>query len=121
MILDIVRTVNAAKNMKLKDTFQFMEFDDVSKEVEKDGPDTLEIWAAVKVPFEGTLPESYKVLNLLIGDWVGKHKDELTKVIHDKLKGHFKQHYPESDLSEFDGTEETSIWLDQLEDRKSVV
>ena len=116
MLIDLVRMVNAAKNLKLGDTFEFVKFDDISKEIEQDGPEeTIEIWASVKVPFTGKIPESYKILNLVIGDWVSDHGEELTKVLHDKLVGHFKEHYPDSDTSELGGGEETSIWMDQLD------
>jgi hypothetical protein len=116
MLVDLVRMVNAAKTMALGDTFEFIKFDDISKEVEKDGPETIEIWASVKIPFKGKIPESYKILNLMIGDWVADHEEDLTRVIHEKLVEHFKEHYPESDTSELNtGGEDTSIWMDQLD------
>jgi hypothetical protein len=118
-MLDFIRELNAAKKFIIKDQFSFIEFDDVSKEhIQKTQtiPETLEIWAAVKIHYEGEMPESYKVLNLLIGDWVEKHTRELTPVIYKELKSHFKKHYDEkSDISDLEKTEESPIWQDQLD------
>jgi hypothetical protein len=116
MIVDYIRQIRALKNFKLADKFEFEEFDDITPEgltETEPVPEHIEIWAAIQVPFEGTLPESYKVLNLIIGDWVGQHEKELTTLIHGKLKEHFKANYPNSDTSEMD--EDSAIWTDQLD------
>ena len=116
MIVDYIRQIRALKNFKLADKFEFEEFDDITPEgltETEPVPEHIEIWAAIKVSFEGTLPESYKVLNLIIGDWVGQHEKELTTLIHGKLKEHFKANYPNSDTSEMD--EDSAIWTDQLD------
>jgi len=127
MMIDFIRQINAAKNFSIKDDFSFVEFDDITAEEFneiKTLPDVLEIWAAVKVNYDGTLPESYKVLNLMIGENVQK----LTTEIHTQLKGHFGKNYPDSDSSELENMENSAIWLDQLdympiinEDDKSLV
>jgi hypothetical protein len=115
MLLDYVRLVNASKKFKLKDDFNFLSFDDVSLEDlgEDEIPEHLEIWASVKIFYDGEIPDSYKALNLIIGDWVEKHEDELTEVIHEKLKEHVTKNYPDAvhDLDFGD----SSIWLDQLD------
>jgi hypothetical protein len=116
MIVDYIRQIRALKNFKLEDKFEFEEFDDITPEgltETEPVPEHIEIWAAIQIPFEGTLPESYKVLNLIIGDWVGQHEKELTMIIHGKLKEHFKANYPNSDTSEMD--EDSAIWTDQLD------
>ena len=116
MLLDYMRLVNAAKKFQLKDNFDFLEFDDMSLEdLEEDvtTPDHLEIWASVRIFFDGEIPDSYKSLNLIIGDWVEEHEDELTKAIHEKLKVHVGEKYPEAahDLD----LDDSSVWLDQLD------
>jgi len=131
MLEDFIRIVNAAKNFKIKDDFEFISFDDITKEdVENgDSPETIDIWAAVKIFYDGKLPESYKALNLMIGDWVEKNITPLTEVIHGELRAHFKEHYPESDSEELEQLDESAIWTDQLdympakssEDEKSLV
>ena len=118
MLLDYVKQIYAKKNFKISDKFEFHSFDDITPEIlteEAPVPDHIEIFAAVKVFYEGVLPESYKTINLLISDWVVENTKKLTPVIHTHLKGHFNTLYPQSDLSEMEGTEETSIWEDQLE------
>ena len=117
-LLDFIRKINAAQNFDLKDNFEFIAFDDISAEHIKgnnEAPDMLEIWAAVKVLFEGDVPESYKVLNLMIGDWVESNISKLTPTIHLELKKHFQENYPESDAMELDQMDDTAIWLDQLD------
>jgi len=115
MLVDYVRIINSLKKMKFKDTFEFISFDDISLEdlAKDEVPDHLEIWAGVRISYEGELPESYKALNLMIGDWVEGHEEELTEVIHEKLKAYIHEKYPdaEADIS----SDDTSIWLDQLD------
>ncbi len=118
---EFVRVINAAKKFKIKDDFEFIGFDDISKDhlqEHENLPEMVEIWCAVKIKYDGELPESYKALNLIIGDWVEKNEKELTKVIHGKLKPHLDKHYPDSDSSDFENEEfedESTIWLDQLD------
>jgi hypothetical protein len=118
LIRDIIRQLHAAQKFSIKNEFEFIEFDDITAEefdAEKLFPDVLEIWAAVKISFEGELPESYKTLNLLIGDWVEAHADSLTTEIHNQLKTHFNENYPDSDSSALDELETSAVWLDQLD------
>jgi len=116
-LIDFIRELNAAQKFKIKDQFEFQEFDDISaghiKET-KTIPETLEIWAAVKIHYEGELPESYKALNLLIGDWVEKHTNQLTPVMYKELQKHFKKNY-EGDFSALEKSEDSPIWQDQLD------
>lgn len=118
-MLDIfVRTISAASKFSLKPDFEFISFDDVSAEdmEDKDSvPGELDLWAAVKVFYDGQVPESYKALNLLIGDWVEKNVDALTRVLHEQLKQHFGSNYPESEISDLDQVEDSAVWLDQLD------
>jgi hypothetical protein len=115
MLLDYMRLVNAAKKFNIKDDFKFLSLDDITLEdLSKDEiPEQIEIWASVRLNYDGELPESYRTLNILIGDWVENHEDELTKVIHEHLKEHVEKNYPDAthDLD----TDESSIWLDQLD------
>lgn len=118
MLLDYIRQINAGKKFSLDDSFEFVEFDDITQEEITETSvalDAVEIWASVKIPFKGALPDSYRVLNYMIADWVEKNEDDLTKVIHEKLVEHFKESYPDSDPSELISTEESVIWSDQLD------
>jgi hypothetical protein len=118
MLIDYIRLVHATQNFKIKDKFEFLDFDDITSEINKEddsAPEGLEIWAAVKIFYGGKVPDSYKILNLTIGDWVAAHEKELTKVIHEKLKGHFSIAYPDSDASDVHEESDSSIWEDQLD------
>ncbi len=131
LVNDFMRIVNAAKNFKIKEDFEFISFDDITKEDVENGdtPDTIDIWAAVKIFYDGKLPDSYKALNLIIGDWVEKNVDSLTEVIHKELRDYFLEHYPESNSEDLEQLDESVIWTDQLdympakssEDEKSLV
>lgn len=114
---DFVRIINAAKKFKIKDNFEFISFDDITHETGglKDEPGSIEIWAAVKIFYDGELPNSYKALNLIIGDWVEKNNTELSKVLHTELKDHFKEKYKDSDSEDLDKLDESAIWSDQLD------
>jgi len=116
-LIDFIRQIKAAQNFHIKDKFEFQEFDDVSaghiKET-KEIPETLEIWAAVKIYYEGDLPEDYKTLNLLIGDWVQSHRDQMTPIIMKELKKHFEKNY-EGDFSDLEKSGESPVWEDQLD------
>ena len=117
MLIDFVRKINAEQNFRILDQFEFIELSDAAAEGVSElssVPDVLDIISVIKVHYDGQAPESYKVLNLMIGDWVEQHLDELTKVIHEKLKGHFQEYYPNSDISDMD-EEDTAIWTDQLD------
>jgi len=117
MLLDYIKQINASKSFKISDKFNFVNFDDITSEsTEGDSaPDHIEIWAAIKINYEGKVPDSYKALNFIIGDWVVKNSDELTDLIHDRLKGHFDEFYPNSDTSAITAENDSAIWDDQLD------
>jgi len=117
MMLDFVRKIMAEQTFSLAGKPEFLEFDDVTGETITEYtpvPNVLDIYATVKIGYQGAVPESYKALNLIIGDWVEAHMADLTKLIHDNLKNHFSTYYPESDASGLD-EEDTAIWTDQLD------
>lgn len=117
MLIDYIRQVHATQKFKINNDFEFLDFDDITHEDmdDKSVPEHIEIWAAVKINYDGEAPDSYKILNLTIGDWVASHEKDLTKVIHKNLKDHFSGSYPESDTSDVHEESESSIWLDQLD------
>lgn len=117
MLADLIRVINAGKKFKIKDDFEFISFDDITKEEVDNGdsPETIDIWAAVKINYDGEIPDSYKALNLLIGDWVEKNVSSLTKVIHGELRSYFKEHYPDSNSEDLEQLDESVVWTDQLD------
>jgi len=113
MLLDYIRQMHASQNFKISDDFKFVEFDDLTREGLKDGeePEQLEIWAGVKIKYSGEIPESYRTLNYIIGEWVDQNREALTKSIQEPLIEHARSFY---DGSEVD-LEDTMIWEDQLD------
>ena len=117
-MIDFIRLVQAAKNFKINPQAEFVEFLDLTQEEVAQHnitPDLVEIFARMKLTFEGMPPESYKVLNLAIGDWVETNLAQLTDQLHNRLKQHFKDNYPGSDSSELDQIEDSAVWTDQLD------
>lgn len=117
-MLAFIRMVRAAaQGFAIKDDFEFIKFDDLTGDMAPDQapPDFVEILASVKLHYEGEPPESYKVLNLMIGDYVETHLDRLTDVIHARLREHFERNYPGSDSTELNQLQDSAIWTDQLD------
>jgi hypothetical protein len=114
-LIDFIRQIAANEKFKIK-SFDFVKFVDVSEEHPKVKiPENIEIFAEVKLHCDGEPPESYKVLNLSIGDWVENQVVSLTQVIHRELKKHLEQHYPDVDATDLDTEDDTAIWMDQLD------
>jgi hypothetical protein len=117
-LLDFVRIINSSQNFKIHDDFKFMNFEDMTFEnMDADValPTSMEIFAEMIISYDGEPPESYKALNLMIGDWVETHVDALSTVIHEKLKEHVDKNYPDSDKTDLDDEENTALWMDQLD------
>ena len=112
---DFIKKAMAAQNFTIKDNFEFIQFEDIDETRGQSVPEEFEFWTVMKIYYDGTIPDNYKTLNLLIGDWVEKNMDDLTTVIHEQLKRHFGSLFPESDLSDLDQMEDTAIWTDQLD------
>ena len=112
-LTDLLRQIKASENFKIADDFKFVELDDMTYEGlgEGENPDQLEIWAGVKVKYEGEVPDSYRTLNYLIGEWVDSHSEKLTEVIQEHLTEHARIQYEGSQLD----LEDSMIWEDQLD------
>lgn len=120
----------ASKNFKLKDV-EFIGFDDIGKSdvkhtvtVEKNDnigmgvifdADMFEVVADLKINFEGNPPESYRVLNSMIMDWVDDNEGSLKKILNPELKGFLEKEYPEVDTSDLDEDFDDYIWEDQVD------
>lgn len=115
----------AANNFKLG-AVEFNEFEDISniqaqKVEEEDGDQDLEtinqfdIWADLSIKYEGEAPESYRVLNSMIMDWVGENEQDLKKIINPRLNKFLKERYKDIDSSELDENFDDFIWEDQVD------
>jgi hypothetical protein len=113
----------ASKNLKLKDV-SFVDFDSIDLE-EMDASITeadlqefsasVEVSANLKITYDGVLPESYRILNSMLQDWVDDHDEELKKVINPKLIPFLKEHYKDVDVSDLKEDFDDYIWEDQVD------
>lgn len=114
---------HAAKNLKLKDV-SFVDFDSIDLEEydasisEADLQEfsaSAEVSANLKITYEGELPDSYRVLNSMLQDWVDDHDEDLKKVINPKLIPFLKEHYKDADVSSLQEDFDDYIWEDQVD------
>ena len=110
----------AAENFKLKD-FSFTGFEniEVSEENAVDNNDeefsaNIEVWAN-KIKYEGEPPDSYRVLNRMLQDWVDDNDEALKKEINPKLVDFLKEKYEEIDVSDLKQDFDDYIWEDQVD------
>jgi hypothetical protein len=114
---------NAAKNLKLKDV-SFIDFDSIDMEEMKasiteadiqEFSATVEVSANLRITYDGEPPDSYRVLNSMIQDWVDDHDEDLKKIINPKLIPFLKEHYKDLDTSDLKEDFDDYIWEDQVD------
>jgi len=122
--------IMSADNFKLKDDVKFESFDDVGEmsmshtvnvrengemsEYEKEY-NQLDIWAHVSIGFEGQAPESYRVFNSMLMDWIDSNEDKLKKIINPKLIPYLKGKFKDLDVSDLKEDFDDYIWEDQVD------
>jgi hypothetical protein len=123
----------ASENFKLKEAI-FLGFDNIKVEEENsvDNNDEgfsadIDVWASIKVDYEGIPPESYRVLNRMLQDWVDNHESDLKQMINPKLTDFLKEKYDNLDISDLNQDFDDYIWEDQVdympeidEDKKTI-
>jgi hypothetical protein len=123
----------ASKNFKLKEV-EFLGFTDIGKtdlvhKIEnKDtdessvilDADLFDIVADLKIKYEGTPPDSYRVLNAMVMDWVDDNESDLKKTINPAIKSFLEKEYPEIDTSDLDEDFDDYIWEDQVDYHPSI-
>lgn len=111
----------AENNFKLKDPvfegFDSLDIEESSVIVnsDEDFSADLDIMARVSVEYEGTPPESYRILNRIIQDWVEDNEVLLKKLIGPNLKKFLTDRYPNIDVSELDENFDDFIWEEQVD------
>jgi hypothetical protein len=123
----------AAENFKLKEAsfvgFENVEVDEknVVENNDEDFAADIEVWANISLKYDGTPPESYRVLNRMLQDWVDDHESDLKKMINPKLLEFLKEKYENLNASDLDQDFDDYIWEDQVdympevdEDKKSI-
>lgn len=119
----------ASRNFSFED-LKFEGFEDISEtsfrhELSVQKEDTLEsyedefkqldIWAHMSVAFKGEPPESYRVLNSIVLDYVDDKESEIKKEINPKLKKFLSDQFLEIDVEDLDEIEDDYIWEDQVD------
>lgn len=108
-------------NFKLKnpsfEDFDLMEIEEKSviDDSIEDFSSNIDIWAIISVEYEGEPPESYKVLNKIIQDWVEENEEDLKNLIGPYLIKFLKDRYPNIDVSELEEDFGDFIWEDQVD------
>jgi hypothetical protein len=75
----------------------------------------LDIWAHLSIDFQGELPDSYRVLNSIVLDWVEEHQEELAKIIDPKLIPFLQDKFEDLDVSDLTESFGEFIWEDQTD------
>lgn len=111
----------ASENFKLKEA-SFLGFDNVEideenavENNEEEFSADIEAWTNISIEYEGTLPDSYRVLNRMLQDWVDDHEKDLKKMINPKLTDFLKEKYKNLDVSDLNQDFDDYIWEDQVD------
>lgn len=111
----------ASRNFRLKDVefLGFESIDETTVQSVTDGDEDMyaqvDVWAKMRISFEGAVPESYRVLNAAIMDWVEEHEGDLKGEINPKLIPYLKKTYSDIDVSDLDEDFDDYIWEDQVD------
>lgn len=113
----------ASDNFKLKDVrfndFEAIDYEEVVKTVSKtdlsDFEAQLEVWANLTLSYQGEPPDSYRVLNGMIQDWVEENEDDIKKIVNPKLIPYLKEQFKEIDTSDLQDDFDDYIWEDQVD------
>lgn len=123
----------ASENFKLKEA-KFIGFDNIKVDEENTVEDNeeefsadIEVWANISIEYDGVPPDSYRVLNRMLQDWVDDHDGDLKKMINPKLVEFLKDKYDNIDVSDLNQDFDDYIWEDQVdympeidEDKKTI-
>jgi len=114
----------ASKNFKFGevkfDGFQRIDVDDSDTILDDSGDiddpgDHLDVWANIRLKYEGDPPESYRVLNQMIMDWVDDNEKKLKEEINPELISFLSGQYENIDISDLDADFDDYIWEDQVD------
>lgn len=88
--------------------------DNIDQEIEHEY-NQLDVWAELSISYTGDCPESYRVLNSMIMDWVDDNEDKLKEIINPELKRFLNLKYPDIDDTDLDTDFDDYIWEDQVD------
>jgi len=84
-------------------------------EEDEDSENQLDIWADCSLGYEGAPPDSYRVLNMMVMDWVDANEQDLSKAINPRLKKFLENTFPEIVTDDLDENFDDYIWEDQVD------
>lgn len=107
----------AKESFKLSKDLKFVEVYNVVEKLNiVEDSDELDIWVALALPYEGNAPESYRVLNSVITDWVEENTESICKTVEKPILDYFSVKYPGLDVSAIqDGGAKDLLWEDQVD------
>ena len=94
----------ASENFKLKDVefegFDGIEINEENKVIDdkEDFEAYMDIWANLSIGFSGSPPESYRIINKMLQDWVEDNESKIKKIINPKLIPFLKENYEDIDF-----------------------
>ena len=89
--------------------------DSGNKEVLGISEDDFVLFAQIAIPYQGQIPEDYRVLNGISLDYVKDHFDELETEIYKPLMKFLTDEYSEADFTELLNGITNYIWEDQVD------
>lgn len=117
----------AKSNFKLKD-LKFVEIYNVAEKFSSPNGEEVDIWASLAISYEGTPPESYRVLNSMVMEYTEDKKKELGNILALPLKSFLSDRFPMADLSELAEDASDFIFEEQVdflpeieEDKKDIL
>jgi hypothetical protein len=84
-------------------------------EEDTDSINQLDIWADMAIKYNGEPPDSYRVLNSMIMDWVDENENKLKLAININLREFLTSNYPDLDASDLNEDLDDYIWEDQVD------
>ena len=78
-------------------------------------PEDIDIYAGVSVSHSGELPESARVLNAIVMDYVDANRTDLENLVLPSIRTLLSENYPEMDTSPLEGPSEGLLNADQVD------
>ena len=110
----------ASSSLKLSQDLTLQEIHDGGSRAANEGeidPSDFIVMADVSVPFTGEVPDSARILNAIVTEWVMANAQAVDAAIRQPVGDYLAEYYPEIDLGSVLGSENLLIWEDQVDYR----
>lgn len=112
----------ASEKFKFKD-LSFNGFDKVDtteimgteEEDDEEFDSQVDVWAKFSLSFDGIPPDSYRVLNTMLMDYVDDNITKIKTLVNQQLVPYLKEQYKDIDLSDLTDDFGDYIWEDQVD------